>query len=442
VAGLGFGQDMAMVTFPIELFLADSNLAPLRLKLDEFFHGLTKWSPENAEIGLQFQPPITVEVGTQDQAFVEANNLILMNLWGDGLPILPPTRERVDWILQGSDLAPDHILGKFLPRGGVTNVETVATSLAMAGGRPEYLPVLIAAVQAIFDPRTLHDRLQSASGNAYPVVIVNGPIAKQVRLSADYGCLGPDPQRPAGTSIGRALRLLQQNVGGALPGVGSVGVYGGMRTTNAVFAEDEDGLPENWLPHSADRHKFSAGQNSVSVVFASGMTNIKRRATGEITAEDEALESLYRTAGYLRTPNLHYLNGYDDGTPGILMLTRTTAMLLAQSGWNKDKIRKFLWENSQIPHEEIDRTGSFRWIRADPSKIVRDSEKLEMWPINSKAENLIIVVAGGAHPTNSYWLQGYCPYVSGKEITVSADFDRLLKESERDIGCGSEVCLI
>ena len=235
-------------------------------------------------------------------------------------------------------------------------METTATSLAMAGGRPEYLPVLIAAVQAIFNPKTLHDRLQSASGNAYPVVIVNGPIAKQIRLSSDYGCLGPDPQRPAGASIGRALRFLQQNVGGALPGVGSVGVYGGMRMTNAVFAEDEEGLPENWKTHGLERHAFELGQNSVSVAFVSGMTNIKRRATGEISADDEALESLYRTAGYLRTPNLHYLNGYDDGTPGILMLTRITAMQLAQSGWSKEKLRNFLWK---MTFNELD-TGGFR----------------------------------------------------------------------------------
>jgi hypothetical protein len=301
---------------------------------------------------------------------------------------------------------------------------------------------LIAAAQAIFDPRTFHDLLQAASGNAFPVVIVNGPIAKQIRLSADYGCLGPDPQRPAGTSIGRALRLLQQNVGGALPGVGSVGVYGGMRTTNAVFAEDEDGLPEGWLPHSAERHDFKLGQNSVSVAFASGIANIKRRATGPISPKDEALESLYRTAGFLRAPSMHYLNGYEDGTPGILMMTRVAAMQMARAGWDKEKIRNFLWENSRILHEEIMRSGCFRWIKADPSKVVRDSESLEMWPISSRPENLIILVAGGGHPTNSYWLQGYCPYVAGQEISVPGNFDRLLKESERDIGCGSEVCLI
>jgi len=76
----------------------------------------------------------------------------------------------------------------------------------MAGGRPEYLPVLIAAVEACFDPTTNFEQLQAASGGAFPVIVVNGPIAKQIRLNSGFGCLGPDPQRPAGAGIGRALR--------------------------------------------------------------------------------------------------------------------------------------------------------------------------------------------------------------------------------------------
>ena len=118
------------------------------------------------------------------------------------------------------------------PRGGVTTVETCAIALAMAGGRAEYLPVLIAAVEAFLQPDVNAEQLQAASGGAYPVVIVNGPIAKQIRLNSGFGCLGPDPQRPAGASIGRALRLIQQNVGGALPGIGAMANYGSMRYTN------------------------------------------------------------------------------------------------------------------------------------------------------------------------------------------------------------------
>jgi hypothetical protein len=169
---------------------------------------------------------LSVEGASYEDALNKANQLLLTNLWGDGLPLWPATRERVDWILRGAAFPRAHVIGKFPPRGGVTTVETCAVALAMAGGRPEYLPVLIAAVEAFLDPESNSEQLQATSGGPFPVVIVNGPIAKAIRLNSGFGCLGPDPQRPAGASIGRALRLLQQNVGGALPGIGTMAIFG------------------------------------------------------------------------------------------------------------------------------------------------------------------------------------------------------------------------
>ena len=157
------------------------------------------------------------------------------NLWSDGLPIWPATPERVDWILLGTDRPRTEVLGKFLPRGAIATVEFCAIALAMAGGRPEYLPVLLAAVEAFLDPLSDSEHMQADSAGAFPVIIVNGPIARDIRLNSTFGCLGPDPQRPAGGSIGRALRLMQQNLGGALPGVGAMAMWGAMRYTNAVF---------------------------------------------------------------------------------------------------------------------------------------------------------------------------------------------------------------
>ena len=121
----------------------------------------------------------------------------------------------------------------------------------MAGGRPEYLPVLMAAVDAYLDPATRSELLQASSGASFPVVIVNGPIARQIKLNSGFGCLGPDPRHPAGASIGRALRQMQQNLGGAVPGIGTMGIWGAMRYNNVVFAEDEEGLPQGWQSHAA-----------------------------------------------------------------------------------------------------------------------------------------------------------------------------------------------
>jgi hypothetical protein len=277
VSGLGLGPDAAMVTFPIELFLPGSDITSVEARKREFYDGLTRWRSHVANGEAADTSMVSVHGASFEDAFVKANDVMLANLWGDGLPLLPPTRERVEWILRGAALPRAHALGTFPPRGGVATVETCAIALAMAGGRPEYLPVLLAAVDAFLDPESGSEQLQAASGSAFPVVIVNGPIAQQIRLNSGFGCLGPDPQHPAGASIGRALRLMQQNVGGARPGVGTMANYGGLRYTNVVFAEDEDNLPAGWTPHAMERHGFALGQNAISLAFANGAANIRRR---------------------------------------------------------------------------------------------------------------------------------------------------------------------
>src|SRR5207245_9001389 len=129
-------------------------------------------------------------------------------------------------------------------------------------------PGLAAAVAAFLDPEAGSAQLQAASGSAFPVVIVNGPIGAQIRLNSGFGCLGPDPQRPAGASIGRALRLLQQNVGGALPGIGTMANYGGVRYTNVVFAEDDANLPPGWSTHATELQAFAPGLTPISLAMA------------------------------------------------------------------------------------------------------------------------------------------------------------------------------
>ena len=442
VSGLGLAPDAAMVTFPIDMFLPGSDLSAITARKKEFYNGLTKWTPDFAQTAEGELPMLSVEGNTYEDALQKANNLLITNLWGDGLPVWPATRERVEWMLRGSALLRDQVLGKFPPRGGVTTVETCAIALAMAGGRPEYLPVLLAAVEACLDPDALFDQLQATSGSPFPVVIVNGPIAKDIRLNSGFGCLGPDPQRPAGASIGRALRLLQQNVGGALPGVGTMAIFGAMRYTNAVFAEDEPSLPEGWLPHGSQRHGFEPGTNSVSVFFASGVSNIRRRGAKKETPEEDVTQGLHRMADFMRTPNFAALAGWEKGTPGMMMVSPVVAGIMAKLGWTPQKLRDFLWEHSKIPMEQIKRAGGLAWIEIDANPLARDSIKLDPWPIAMKPDNIIMVVAGGDHPTHSQWLQAHSPAVVGRIIRTPETFDRLLAESDRDLGCGSEECRI
>lgn len=442
VSGMGLPPEMPVVAFPVETFLPGSDLAGVQSRKQEFYDGLTSWRSAQNFLPSDATPLIKVTGATYQDALTNANNMLLTNLWSDGLPIWPATEALVDWILQGTDTPRDTVLGKVMPRGAVATVESCAIALAMAGGRPEYLPVLIAAVEAFLDPLSDSEHMQADSAGAFPVVIVNGPIAGQIRLNTSFGCLGPDPQRPAGASIGRALRLMQQNLGGALPGIGAMAMWGAMRFTNAVFGEDEDNLPDGWEPHGTERHGFKRGVSSVSLVWATGVTNIRRRGVKAETPEVDALRGMHRMADYLRSPNLGCLIGYSEGTPGILMLSPVVAKAMAAIGWTKQSIREFLWEHSKIPADELRRDGIDSWIAADRDPVVRESLSLPHWPHAVRPENLVLLVAGGGHPTNSYWMEGYSPHVVGRPINTPKDFAKLLVQAERDIGCGAEACRI
>jgi len=431
VSGLNVEPNVPMVTFPIETFLPDADLTPLKARRQELYDGLTRAEAKSMKAGSS--AILSVEGATYEDALARANNLFIAKLWGDGMPLWPATRERVDWMLRGTPLPRTHVIGKFPPRGGIVTVEACAIALAMTGGRPEYLPILIAAVDAFLDPSLRSELAQATSGAPFPVVVVNGPIAKQIKLNSGFGCLGPDPQYPAGASIGRALRQMQQNLGGALPGTGTMAPWGNNRYNNIVFAEDEDGLPEGWPTHAAERHGFTRGSNSVSLFFSTGATNIVRRGAQKETKQEDAEQGLHRMAGFLAVPSYHYLHGYEEGTPGAMLLTRVVAGSLADLGWTKPKIREFLVNHSRIPQEQIKRTGGRAWIEIAHDQSARDSIDMEMWPITSKPENLILVVAGGGHPTHSFWLQGNSPAVVGRMVRVSETFDALIEEAGRDL---------
>ena len=111
--------------------------------------------------------------------------------------------------------------------------------------------------------------------------------------------------------------------------------YGGMRYTNVVFAEDEANLPGGWTPHATERHGFRAGHDSISLAFANGATNIRRRGAKKETPEEDALQGMHRMADFMRVPNMAGLAGYEHGTPGILMIPGVVAQTMAGLGWTK-----------------------------------------------------------------------------------------------------------
>ncbi|MFC1941071.1 hypothetical protein ACFLWL_01490 [Chloroflexota bacterium] len=424
-----------MFEFPLEMFLPGSDLTPLKENIDKVVYGLTKWQPKLKEKKIEVPEKLTVEGEDYEEAVVNMNNLFLRNFWSDGLPLLPPTEERVKRILTGTSLSPDTVIGKILPRGGISTVETLAISLAMAGGRPEYLPVLIAAIEALIDPGVQHQVLNATTCSIYPAVIVNGPVAKQIRLSSGYGCLGPNPEYPAGGAIGRAIRLILLIVGGGIPGRGSMAIYGGAnRYTNIVFAEDEDGLPSDWEPINASYFGYPRGTNTVALHWVSGTNNVVGTSVG--TAET-ALSTLHTFAGMMGVTNWNYWGRVErfEGSPGILLMARGTAQGLAKFGWSKEKVQAFLWENSKIPWSMIKNACAPDKLkeRIEPHKPYLSMNK--PWPITSKPENIMIAVAGGEQSGHGYWMQiGNSYHPTCKEIKLPPNWDELLNKAERDLG--------
>lgn len=437
-AGFGFSPEAPTVyEFPTEMFLQSSDLTPLTENIDEIVYGLTKWEPKVKEKGIYYPgDKIRVQGATYQEALDNHDRLFLKNMWGDGLPLTPATEERVAWIMTGTDLDRDEPIGdgKILPRGGIATVESVAVALAMAGGRPEYMPVLIAAIEAMTKPEFGLESFNATTANPFPAVMVNGPIAKQIRLSSGYGLLGPDPAHPAGAAIGRAIRLVLQNLGGAVAGVGSMAIHGEMRFTNAVFAEDEAGLPEGW-ESLAEQRGYAKGANLVTVTPVSCASNVNLTSVDAKDAEGAAQQYLYRIAGTIRAPGGQLFRPNfenPDMATGVVLLGRTWAEELTLQGFSKLDIQTRLWEQSSVPWEELVKMGNAG--RAQQKTGVKEGEAAPLW---AKPEQLLLVVAGGDQSGHAFWMapggtSGYT--TTDSEIKLPKNWDELIEQAEEDLG--------
>jgi hypothetical protein len=429
IGGFGFPREASQVVFPLEMFFPGSDLTPISENVDKIVEGLTKWEPELQEKGIiKPREMIAVEGKSYAQAEAKMNNLFLKSNWSDGLPLVPATKEAVDWLLTGTDLSPDTVVGAILPRGGIATVEAIAINAAMAGARPEYMPLLIAAVEGIVDPLYQQRRSTTTTCSVNPVVIVNGPMAKQIRLNSEYGALGPDPLHPAGGSIGRAIRLIMLNLGGAVPGAGTMALYGGSaRYVSTVFAEDENGLPADWEPLNVERG-FDPGSDTATVYAVAGNANVCCVAAG---TEDAVMQSLNTFAGFMKIPNSNYFHQitWSDGAPGIMLIVDTIAQGFSDFGWSKEEVRDYLWENSKLSYEEAEKARKGRAA----SLGLAEGEAV---PITSKAENIVLAVAGGAQGMHGYWMQAGCCDAQPvtKAIKLPANWQDLIAASEEDLG--------
>ncbi|HOG47690.1 MAG TPA: hypothetical protein PLJ35_04455 [Anaerolineae bacterium] len=452
ISGMGLPREVPTVyEFPVQMFLPNSDLTPIRENIDKIVYALTQWQPAATSKGTS-SAKVTIQGEDYAQALSTMNFLFLRNQWSDGQPVLPATEERVQWILTGTDLAPDTAIGKIMPRGGIATVTQVAVALAMVGGRPEYLPVLIAGVQAMVQPKFLLRQVNASTCPMVPALVVNGPIAKQIRLSSGYGCMGSDPNRPAAAAIGRAQRLLQQNLGGAIPGIGTMANYGPQRAINAVLAEDEEGIPEGWGPPLNVERGFSLGSNVVTAVQVSGWTNVALSGGDADVPAERMKEYLCRVASFMGTPSLNnwgytsntgtgvgvtrdifrpfrYRSDDPDYTAGLVLIPRGWAADLQAAGYSKETVKAFLWEASKIPWPVMRQVGLTK--RA----LVEEYPAGQPVPITRSPKGIMIVVGGGEQSGHAFWMQpGNAYLATSQEISLPRNWHALLQAAEEDLG--------
>ncbi len=191
----------------------------------------------------------------------EINKLFFERGWSDGLPVVPPTAERVARMLRHTRRGPDEVVATIAPAFGAATVERIAINAVLAGCYPEYLPVLIAAAEAVAVPEFNLQAIQVTTNPAAVWLVINGPIARQLEVNSGGNCLGPGAW--ANATLGRALRLILQNIGGALPREMDRATQGQPGKYTFCCAELGEIGPDTLIP-------ISARPEHISIIVAGG----------------------------------------------------------------------------------------------------------------------------------------------------------------------------
>ncbi len=294
--------------------------------------------------------------------------------WTDGLPVTPPTDARIIRMLAGTTRDPQQVVGKVPPNLAPITVEKVAINAVMAGCRPEYMPVLLAALEAALEPVfTMHGLLCTTCFSS-PIIIVNGPIAKSIGMNWGMNVLGQGNR--ANATIGRALQLIIRNVGGGVPGDLDRSTIGGPGKYTFCFAEDE--TDPTWKPLSV-AHGFEPGTNTVTLFQGDGIQGIIDQRSN---TPEQMVQSLAMSLLAVGHPKLA------EFTNAILVLSPEHYGIFRDSGWGRSRITSEL-------HKAMVRPGSdlVQGAQGVGEGIVagRENEMVnKFWP-----EGLLIVKAGG-----------------------------------------------
>lgn len=259
--------------------------------------------------------------------------------WTDGLPVTPPIDQRVIAMLKGTPRKPDEIVGKMPPNLADCTIEKVAINAVMAGCKPEYMPVLLAAIEAALDPVfTLHGVLATTYFSS-PIIIVNGPVAKRIGMNSGINALGQGNR--ANATIGRALNLIVRNVGGGRPGEADRSTLGAPSKFTLCFAEDESDPAWQSL---AQARGMKPGTSAVTLFQGHG----PEAFVDQKSRTPEALTKSFAMALVkIGHPKLV------QSARAILVLSPEHYAIYKEAGWDRAQIERALYEATIRPGAEL-----------------------------------------------------------------------------------------
>lgn len=295
----------------------------------------------------------------------------------DGLPVVIPTRKRVDRLILASGLDGSLSLGTMGPGGGDATVEKVAANAVMAGCLPDHMPIVLAAVQAVLAPEFDLGEMQGTTHCTAPLVIVSGPARRSARVADGFGALGPGHR--ANASIGRALRLVMMNVGMARPGESDMALLGHGGKFTFCLAEAEESSP--WLPLHTD-FGYRPDQSAVTVVGAEPPHSvIFSNDADDPTSADRLLRTIAAVMANVGSNNAHFRGGAQ-----TVVLNPEHADVLGAAGLDRAEVKARLTELAVNPPQllaELNPTFA-RSAGAEAVRAVRDPD------------DIVLLVAGGS----------------------------------------------
>lgn len=311
--------------------------------------------------------------------FGEFNRFFMDRRWGDGMPVVPPTKERVARMLEHTRRAPGDIVAFVAPTFGSATVERIAINAVMAGCYPAYLPVLLAAAEAVSVPEFNLQSIQTTTNPVTPWLIVNGPIVRALNINYGINCLGQGSW--ANATLGRALRLILQNIGGCLPGDMDRATQGQPGKFTFCCAENEDANP--WEPLHVERG-FDRGDSTVTVAGAAGTWNMNTHAKDAADLLRVIADTMTFPAG----------SDYTFGGAPWLVLAPEHAQVLKREGLSKADVKRRLWEQAKLSASRLS-AKDFARVQAGRRAELGEVTRNTILTISPVPDDINFIVAGG-----------------------------------------------